>query len=121
MSELNKPNQFEKQTFDTEVGQKVEVQREDLSNETAARTNRMLLEAGDLIKNTLASGKHLEHVGSMSVHIFQSHALGQIFFATQTTTLGQTNEMTASLSLEQLRKDAMKHYGRKLDKKRSGF
>lgn len=112
---------FDLKKLNTELGQKVKVHREELSDTPAKEAAHNLLTIGQFLQETDAAIKHCKYMGSTAVHVYQSEMLGEIFFFTQTSTLCGMPEVTASNALSQLMKDCMKQYGRKPPKKRSGL
>lgn len=107
----------QKKTFDTQLGQGVSVERHDTQNSETKKAAERLKEIGELLRFT----EYVDYKGSFACHIYESPALGQIFYVTQVGTLRGTNELTAAAAVSQLRKDVMTHYGRQPGEKRSGF
>lgn len=114
----NDKNKQEKLLNQTEIGQKVAVERHEIQNGLASSLNERLRDIGEA-GNPIA--KTLEYKGSMACHIYESPVLGQVFFITQTQTMQDVSEITAGNALANLRGDMMAHYGRNRQKKRSGF
>lgn len=104
--------------FNTDIGQKATVQRQDFANELSTKANAALRGIGESVNPVAGS---LTYMGSAAVHIYQSEMLGQIFFMSQAQTLGQTDEALASKALNDLRGAMQEHYGRKRQILRSGF
>lgn len=104
--------------LDTELGQKVSVQREQDQAELARKSNAILRNIGEGL-NPLA--KNLTYMGSMAMHVYQSEILGQIFFIAQTETMQNVPEETASAAHQTLKQELMVTYGRVRQTKRSGF
>lgn len=125
---MSEPTKFEKQLHDTEIGQRVKVEREEATGEFVTDAAEALKSIGRAFGVHDPTARALKYVGSAAVHIFVSEHLTdekgkhRAGFFTQVSTLGQCNEMIASDAVTQIAKDAMsKHYGRNMQKKRSGF
>jgi len=110
----------EKQSLETEFGQRVSVSRETESSERTRKASQYLLEAGTLLDPLPEQPETLEFLGSCAVHIYKSPMLGQLFFATQHP-LGNCKEDIADKAISALRSDVQVAYGRKRVVKRSGF
>lgn len=108
---------FQKKNFDTEIGQKVRVERDEVKTELAERSNAQLRDIGSALN---PYPQALNYKGSLAVHIFESPMLGQIMFVGQTL-LRDVPEETASAAISDLRGSAQIHYGRTRQVKRSGF
>lgn len=107
---------------ETEMGQRVHVERErQVRGGPAKEAGKNLLTIGQFLKEHDAGIKHCQYLGSAAVHVYQSEMLGEVFFFTQTNTLCQMPEVTASNALSELMKRSMEYYGRKIPKKRSGW
>lgn len=111
-------NEHKKKNFETEIGQKVHVARDEINNDGGLHANQKLGDIGEFLN---PKPKELNYIGSTAIHIYQSEMLGHIFFVSQTGSLGDTPEVTASTALTALKGDMMKEYGRGRQKKRSGF
>ena len=107
----------ENKNFQTELGQKVSVEREQTA-ELAGKSNAILRNLGEAL-NPLA--KNLKYKGSMAMHVYSSEILGQIFFVAQTATMQDVPEETAAAAHNSLRQELMTTYGHKRQTKRSGF
>lgn len=115
-------NEFEKKKFDNQIGITAKIDRFEEGGETMARANRALNDIGDFIHAEIPQLKGLEYCGSMSVHIYKAPMLGQAVYVTQTQPLLQCEEILAGPASTQLKKDAMRHFGRDgIGKTRSGF
>lgn len=108
---------FKKQNFNTEIGQKVKVERHEVKNETAERGNAELRQIGERFN---PYPQAMQYKGSMCVHVYQSEILGHIMFAAQNL-IQDIPEETASAALSDLRGSAQEFYGRNRQVKRSGF
>jgi len=104
--------------FNTEIGQKASINRETDKSEVALYANRKLRELGDEI-NPLPES--LRYLGSTAIHIYQTEMLKEIFFVSQTETMQDVHELTASKAFETLRSDLEVTYGRARRVRRSGF
>lgn len=121
--------QWEKQNFDTDLGQKAHVTRESLpDSEMIDSCNECLRDMGESLGRQDPAIKHMTYLGSAAVHVFASEvlvgrdgALPQLAFYSQTDTLGKTNELIAGAAGQDLLKSIAKRYGRKPPTKRSGF
>lgn len=120
---------WQKQTFETDLGQKARVARESLTdNEMLTSCNSCLRDMGEAIGKADPAIKHMSYLGSAAVHVFASELLvgkdgnlPQLAFFAQTETLGRTNELIAGAAGQDLLKAIAKRYGRKPPVKRSGF
>lgn len=113
---------FEEITHETEMGQKIHVERElKVTGDLAKEAGRNLLTIGQFLKESDHSIKHCRYLGSAAVHVYQSEMLGEVFFFTQVNTLCNMNEMVASNAMSELNKRGMEYYGRKIPTKRSGW
>lgn len=118
---------FEKQNFDTDLGQRANVARTDVSADFVPVANKMLTEIGVKLQQCDEGAKALEYVGSAAVHIYQSNGIiakdgtPQLIFASQTDTLGRTHELAAGAAGQDLLKAIARRFGRKPPTKRSGF
>lgn len=106
-------------TFNTQVGQSATVQRDGVESELGGRANLALRNIGEDLNPLRKQG--VNYMGSAALHIYQSEVLGQIFFITQTDTLQDVPEVTASKALENFKGDMMETYGKKRQLRRSGF
>jgi hypothetical protein len=118
----------EKQTFDTQIGQKATVTREELpKGEVTAMSNTMLREIGRALQQVDHGTKQLSYVGSAAVHIYLSTStlnkdgFPTIIFARQASTLGDCPETVAGAAGQDLLKAMAEYYGRNAPRKRSGF
>lgn len=125
MSEIIKPGEAQTQEqllADTEFGQKAKVTRHEVSNTVAQRGNIKLREIGtELIRPVNEGHETWRYQGSAAVHIYQSEHLGEIVFLTQTSTMQDVNEVTASKAFSNLKSDLQYMYSGKRQVKRSGF
>jgi hypothetical protein len=113
---------FEKQLHETEMGQRVHVDRNrKVTDGPANEAAHNLMTIGQYLKENDHGIKHCRYMGSAAVHIYQSEALGEVFFFTQVNTLCRMPELTASNAMTELMKRAMEYYGRKIPTKRSGW
>lgn len=117
-----------KMLHDTEVGQRVAVEREEATGQFVTEAAEALKSIGRAFGAHDPTAKVLKYVGSAAVHIYISETLTdekgkhRAGFLTQVSTLANCNEMIASDAITQIAKDAMtKHYGRHAPRKRSGF
>lgn len=115
------PTKFEKLLHETEMGQRIGVERTEGEAEASKAAAGALLEIGEYVQDNHPSLKPLKFIGSAAVHYYQAEALGEVVFVTQTNTLCGMNEMTASNGMSELMKSMMKQYGRKAPTKRSGW
>lgn len=104
--------------FERDMGQKAKVERELVGGTGPARANASLLQLGAAVN---PKPETLEYLGSGAVHIYKSPILDQLFFISQTETLGTTPEIVADKALTDLRASFMERYGRTPGRKRSGF
>lgn len=114
-----KHTDHKKQTFETQIGQKATVHREDIAREEYVQANRELEAIGKKLDPT--TNKVLTYHGSMAVHIYESKTLGQLFLMTQLESLKDCPEVLAAKACTELRNQLMETYGRKAKRKRSGF
>lgn len=110
-------NEHKKQTFQTEMGQKVNVDRQFGTSEDAKEASKRLHDVGTML-NPIPDV--LEYKGTAAIHIYQSPQLGQIFYVSQVGSLKVT-ELEASNALTELKGSLMEAYGRDRKTKRSGF
>lgn len=112
----------EEQLHQTEMGQRIKVERADRTNsEIIDSAGEALRSIGRALGASDPAAKHCRYMGSAAVHIYQSEMLGQVMFFSQASTLGDCPEPTASDSVTDLRKSMQRHYGRNPGKKRSGW
>lgn len=109
---------FDKQSVETEFGQKVTVDREEnVVTEESQRAAKMLLDAA----GTLNPRKDvLEHLGSAAVHVYRSPMLGQLFIMSQLP-LGKMSAELGSEAIKALKNDMLAAYGMKRKVRRSGL
>lgn len=126
MSDLKE--KWEKQTFDTDIGQKVKVERQELlPGQLTEVADETMAKLGVLFGQSDPSIKHLTYLGSAAVHVFGSYSLldkdgkPQLAFFSHTSPLGRVNELVAGAAGQDLLKSIARRYGRKAPKKRSGF
>lgn len=113
---------FAEITHDTDMGQKVRVERDaKLTGDIAKEAGSNLLTIGQFLAESDHSIKHCKYLGSAAVHVYQSEMLGEVFFFTQVNTLCNMNEMIASNAMSELNKRGMEYYSRRIPKKRSGW
>ena len=105
--------------FNDQVGQTAKVERDSTESELAHRANLALRGIGEDLNPLAKQG--LQYKGSAAFHVYQSEILGQIFFVTQTDTLQDVPEITSSKAIENFVGDLMESYGRKRQRRRSGF
>lgn len=113
-------NEVLKQKHNTEIGQKVIVQREQVSNEATAQLKEVLQDIG---KNYLEIGaipKGMQYLGSLAVHIYVAPNIRQQGFVSQIA-LENCPEVIASDAMKDLKGSAMGFYSRARQKLRSGF
>lgn len=127
-TKLPNTDQHTKMLHDTEIGQRVKVEREEATGDFVNDAAEALKSIGRAFGAHDPTAKVLKYVGSAAVHIYISEQLTdekgkhRAGYFTQVSTLGPCNEMIASDAVTQIAKDAMaKHYGRSMPKKRSGF
>jgi hypothetical protein len=111
-------------THDTEMGQKVKVNRDDeIRGDVAKEAGRNLLSIGQYLQENDRSVAACNYVGSAAVHVYQSEMLGQVVFFCQTNTLCGMSELTASNALTELMKRCQQYYRpkKKIGSKRSGW
>lgn len=101
----------------TDFGINAKVERTKDQSELAQRANLYLRQIGE----DIVPVKGLLYKGSAAIHIYQSEILGQVFFVSQTATLQDCPEVTASKAFDALRSDMQASYGRRRQTKRSGF
>lgn len=106
--------------YQDEVGHKAVVQRSVLDNE---RTDQLKEVLQDIGRDALAVGfvpKGMEYMGSVAVHIYRAPTLGAVVYFNQTA-LNECPEQLAGPAVSDLRGAMLSFYGRKRQKKRSGF
>ena len=120
--EESKVNEHKKQQFETDMGQKVFVQRDDIKGELVKRCKDELYTIGKNIQQTDEALKVSDYMGSFTVHIYAAPKSQHIFYV-NTMVNGDIEcpETVASSAITDLRNYLMKQYGRSPKKKRSGF
>ena len=114
-------NELLKDKFAAEVGQKAIVQRRTLENDERTEMLREVLR--DIAKDMQTTGmvtKGLKYMGSFSVHVFASEVLRTAEFAPLTVT-DHCDANLADGAVHALRNSVLLDYGRRMQKKRSGF
>ena len=120
---MKKPKLSDKdQTFDTEMGQKVHIQRANLDEteddkKIGATMNNLLRNIGTELNPKAAN---MDYMGCMAVHVYSSKILKQLMYVNQIC-LGEMPEIVASKAFEDLRGTAMESYDRARPKRRSKF
>lgn len=107
-------------TFDTDLGQKAHVERQDdvhLMDEDWKRANQIVRAIGE---GQNPKPDDMIYHGSLVVHIYTPKTIEGMMFQTQVL-CGSCPEWLADKGLTALRKDAMAAYGRKRPVKRSGW
>lgn len=104
-------------TLATDLGQKANVDRHQISNKAIGLCNKQLNEIG----KALVPMRELTYHGSVAIHIYSSNMLKVPFFVSQTDPLRKTDETLASIAHTNLQGDMMEYFGRIRKKRRSGF
>lgn len=114
-------NELLKDKFATEIGQKATVERRVLENSEYADQLRQVLRdiANDMQKTGMVT-KGLDYRGSFCVHVFASDVIRTAEFAPLTVTDGCDVNL-ADAAVHALRNSVLTDYGRRMQKKRSGF
>ena len=107
---------------DTDFGQKAVVVRHQVSNKVASQCNSGLRSLGkELIKPVNEGHNTWQYEGSASIHVYKSALLNEVIFLTQTETMQDVDEITASKAFANLKSDLQHMYSGKRQTKRSGF
>lgn len=113
-------NEALKSKFSTEVGQKARVERSTVQSEQFDQLREVLRDVGQNIQDTGSAPKGMDYLGSLSVHIYVSTVLRTAAFVTLSATEKLPFEL-AEAGLHELRGTTLVDYGRRRQKKRSGF
>lgn len=113
-------NEILDKKFQTEIGQKAIVQREDIQNDRTEDLRGVLSDIGKNFAEVGAVPKGMEYCGSAAVHIFRAPTLGHVAYVNQLA-LSSCSEVLAGPAISDLRGAMMNFYGRARQKKRSGF
>jgi len=120
--------EHEKVTWNTDVGQKAKVEREELpASELTDSCNQMLRDMGKIIGQADPSIRHLTYQGTVATHIYASEnivdkdGLPRVAFFHHTSTLGNTSELVAATAGQDTLRAIARKYGRVPPKLRSGF
>lgn len=108
---------FIKKKFKTDIGQHAKVERFEKMDVDSTRWNSELRRIGEGLKWY----EDLRYEGSAAVHIYTSPALGQMFFISQASSLGQTSEPAAAAALSDLGNVCKNWFGNRTQRLRSGF
>ena len=103
-----------------QVGHKATIQRETLINERTEGLKEVLQEIGQNASDVGIVPKGMEYVGSVAVHIYQAPNLGTVAHFNQVA-LNNCPEPLAGPAVSDLRGTMLEYYGRRRQKKRSGF
>lgn len=115
-------NDVLKHKHDTEMGQKVTVEREVIQNDDLKEQLRLVLNDIGLdiqkLGNKIPRG--MQYAGSLAVHIYKAPSLGMIACYSQLNT-AECTEQDVSNAIRDLRGSAIESFGHKRPKLRSGF
>lgn len=112
-------NELMAKQFETEMGQKVRVERHKMSSDRIAQLRDVLREMGKDLQAQDVATKDLDYLGSFSVHVYASHALQQMFFHTLTAP-DKCNFQIADAAMRELNGSVQEDYGQVRQKRRSG-
>lgn len=113
-------NRFMAERFQTEMGQRVFVERHKTQNdERAAMLRDVLRDVGRDLQEMDAGTRGLDYLGSFSVHVYASHVLGSMVFQTLTAPDKCTYDI-ADAALRELNGSVMEDFGHKRQTRRSG-
>lgn len=120
---MSSKKQNERQTFQTDIGQKAIVQHDVIEGAQAERHDQLREVLRDIardIQSTDDGLKHLEYVGSFSVHVYKSAMQGNFSFAGLNAP-DDCGHALADAAGQKLRQDINEIYSGRRQKKRSGF
>jgi hypothetical protein len=109
-----------KDKFVQELGSKVRVERHKVNNEIMDQLRLVLKDIGENIREGTRAIEGCEHVGSLSVHVYWSHALNEARFVTLTS-MGKMNFNLADGALRELTGTTHEMYGKSRKKTRAKF
>jgi hypothetical protein len=117
--------EFEKIKHDQGLLLDAKIHRHESTGDTVRRANQALEETAKFIQLHSPEAKVLKsmkYMGSAAVHCYHSEVLQQTFFISQTDPMSRNApEPMAGAAMSDLRKQLMSSYGRRPEKKRSGF
>lgn len=109
--------------FQRDIGQKATVQREEVSGESAARPNRLLVDLGIETQKVDPRIASFDYRGSAAIHIYTHEQLNMIQFISQADPLllYRCPEELAARGFDDLLRAMKKIYGKGHGSLRSGF
>lgn len=115
----------EKHKHDKALNMDAKIHRHESTGDSVKRANMALEDLAQFIQVASPEAKILKsmkYMGSCAVHCYYSEVLQQTFFISQTDPMSRNApEPMAGAALSDLRKQLMSAYGRKPQKRRSGF
>jgi len=114
-------NAILKDKASTELGQKARVERSTLPNDDHTDALREVIR--DVARDLQSSGKAtkgMQYMGSLTVHVFGSEALRMMEFVPLTVT-DRFDAVLADAACHALRNSVLADFGKRMQKKRSGF
>ena len=110
---------FLKQKYATEMGQKVLIERHKIQNSAMSALREVLSDIGKDLQTQRVVTEGIEYWGTFSVHVYYSHALNRMEFATVTSP-GKTPFNVAEDATRELFGSICEDYGHKRQTRRSG-